>query len=336
MQVPGVLLVNLGSPRSPGIQDVRRYLSEFLMDARVLDLPPLLRWLVVHAFILPFRPRRSAHAYRTIWWQTGSPLLVISQQVAKLLGERLPFPVSLGMRYGEPSIKSAIYQLTRQDVDRITLLPLYPHYAMSTFETVVEEVNKVRRSSGVRFDLQVLPPFFEAPMYINALVESALPSLEQGFDHLLFSYHGVPKRHLQKTDPTRSHCLIAQDCCSVSNPAHAVCYRHQALRTTAAFIQAAHVAPQKTTIAFQSRLGMDAWLEPSTEAEIRRLAEAGVRRLLVICPSFVSDCLETLEEIGIRGRDVFFKAGGHEFISVPCLNTHPAWIRALDTWLRSP
>ncbi len=333
----GVLLVNLGSPDSPDEGDVRRYLGEFLMDRHVLDLPYLVRRLVVSLAILPTRPKQSARAYAEIWWEQGSPLVVIGERVRELLSRELDIPVSLGMRYGNPSIEAGLQQLaSRSDnpLDEVLLVPLFPHYAMSTYETILHTARAARYSLGGGFRLQVFPPFYESPEYIGALVASANPVLSQGFDHLLFSYHGLPERHLRKTDPTGAHCLQREHCCTTPSPAHSTCYRHQVLRTTSAFVNEANIPEGKYSVSFQSRLGRDPWLRPHTETEIVRLAEAGVKTLMVICPAFVADCLETLEEIGLRGREIFLAAGGETFSLVPCLNDHPRWIGVLRDWCR--
>jgi ferrochelatase len=330
----GVALINLGSPDSPSPADVRRYLDEFLMDGRVLDLPYPVRRLVVSLFILPSRPKRSAEAYEAIWWPEGSPLVVISRQVQQQLQARMEIPISLGMRYGRPSMAQCLEELNGQGVHRVLLLPMYPHYAMSTYETVLEEAHRLIAQGGLDLELQVLPPFYQHPDYIRTLAASANPYLAKGFDHLLFSYHGIPERHLKKSDPTCSHCLRSPDCCSIPSPAHATCYRHQVITTTRLFIAETGLPPAKTSLAFQSRLGADTWLQPFTDAELVRLAESGVKKLLVICPAFISDCLETLEEIGLRGKDLFLNAGGTEFELIPCLNDHPLWIETLHNWIQ--
>ncbi len=328
-----VLLVNLGSPASPSVPDVREYLREFLSDPRVIDGPPLLRWFVVNCCVLPFRPKNSAEAYHSIWTAEGSPLLVSSHRLREKLQESVHMPVALAMRYGEPSIPSVVAGLARGKIDHIFLIPLYPHYAMSSFESVVVRVRECLAELAPHVQLTVQPPFFEEPQYIKALAESTRPWLDRGFDHLLASYHGVPERHLRKTDPTGRHCLASADCCEGANPVHAVCYRAQTLRTTRAFALAAGLPPDRVSISYQSRLGRDPWLTPYTDFELARLAQSGVRRLLVICPAFVSDCLETLEEIRIRGRETFLAAGGSEFEQIPCLNEHPAWIQALASYV---
>jgi ferrochelatase len=330
-----VLLSNLGSPASPGVGDVRRYLDEFLMDARVLDTPWLLRRFIVSAFILPKRPAQSAHAYRSIWWDEGSPLIVLSRRVFEKVRARVDVPVELSMRYGEPSIADAIDRLLAApggDIDEILFVPLYPHYAMSTVETGVVRAREVLSRRAPRVRLAVLPPFYDHPRYIDALVDAAREHLDRGYDHLLFSYHGLPERHLRKTDPTGAHCLRRPDCCETPSPAHATCYRAQVFKTTAAFVEKAGIAAEKYSVAFQSRLGRDPWLRPFADAEIGRLGRGGVGRLLVMCPAFVSDCLETLEEIGIRGRETFEAAGGGELTLIPCLNENPKWIDALVDW----
>lgn len=333
----GILLVNLGSPDSTNVGDVRRYLRQFLMDERVIDIPWAVRKMIVELFILPFRPKNSAHAYSEIWWEEGSPLIVISEKVQQLLQQRTDMPVSLGMRYGNPSIEAGVrHLLDRPDpVDEIYLVPLYPHYAMATTETVIVETRKVLREMGSDVKLTIQPPFFDHPDYIKALANSVRPYVEKDYDYLLFSYHGVPERHLKKTDPTGKHCLIADHCCQVASAAHPVCYRHQAFRTTEELTRALDIPADKYSVAFQSRLGQDAWLKPFTDGEVVRLAESGIKKLLVICPAFISDCLETLEEIGMRAKEDFLEAGGESFEMIPCLNDHPDWIAALAGWVES-
>jgi protoporphyrin/coproporphyrin ferrochelatase len=330
----GVLLVNLGSPDSPSVADVRRYLREFLMDARVLDVNWLLRFCIVNFAILPSRPKHSAEAYQKIWIPAGSPLVVTSRNVQTELQRRLPIPVELAMRYQHPSIPQAVRNLHQKGVDEILLIPLFPHYAMSSFETAVERVKEVAASLAPQMRVQVQPPCYDHPDYIAALVASAQEFLGQGYDHLLFSYHGLPERHMRKADPTGRHCLASGNCCETPSPAHATCYRAQCFKTTAAFVRQAGVPKGKYSISFQSRLGRDPWLKPYTDFELPRLAERGVKKLLVICPAFVADCLETLEEIGLRGRESFQAAGGTELTLIPCLNEHPLWLKALEGMAR--
>lgn len=330
----GVLLVNLGSPDSPSVPDVRRYLREFLMDGRVLDLNFFARWFLVNCVILVNRPRQSAHAYQAIWTREGSPLVVTSRNVVSKLRKQVSVPVDLAMRYQNPSIPEALGNLVRKGVSELLLIPLFPHYAMSSFETAVERVGEVgtRLSPGMK--IQVQAPYYDRPDYISALVASAKEFLAKGYDHLLFSFHGIPERHLRKSDPTGCHCLSAPNCCESSSPVHDTCYRAQCLKTVAAFVKQAGVPKEKYSIAYQSRLGRDPWLKPYTDFELARFGGQGTKRLLVICPAFVSDCLETLEEIGIRGRETFLNAGGRDFALIPCVNENPAWISGLAGMVR--
>jgi ferrochelatase len=328
MSRPGVLLVNLGSPDSPSVHDVRKYLREFLMDGRVLDAPYPIRFGIVHFAILPSRPKQSAEAYHKIWLPEGSPLVVTSRRVRQELRRRVDIPVELAMRYQNPSIESAIRNLQRQGVATLLLIPLFPHYAMSSYETAVERVKQVCSRFAPDISLTVVPPYYGAPPYISALTASAEEYLTRGYDHLLFSFHGVPERHLRKSDPTGCHCLMKKDCCSTPSRAHLTCYRAQCYQTVKAFVQKTGIS--RYSVAFQSRLGRDPWLQPYTDRELVRLAKCGVKKLLVICPSFVADCLETLEEIGMRGKETFLQAGGNEFTTIPCLNEHPRWLDALE------
>lgn len=323
-----VLLVNLGSPDSPSVPDVRRYLNEFLMDGRVIDVAwPIRRFIV--GTILISRPKESAHAYEKVWTKEGSPLVVTSRHVQASLQKRVSVPVELAMRYQNPSIESAIKSLAGRGADDVLLIPLFPHYAMSSYETAVVRVREVAAKLAPQMKITVQPPYYNAPDFIAALVASAEPFLKD-YDHLLFSYHGIPERHIKKSDTTGCHCLSRPDCCEVASPAHATCYRAQCYQTTAAFVAKAGVPAGKYSVSFQSRLGKDPWLKPYTDYELVRLAQEGKKRMLVICPAFVSDCLETIEEIGMRGCEDFLKASGKEFTRIPCMNEHPAWIDALE------
>jgi ferrochelatase len=330
----GVLLVNLGSPDSTSVPDVRKYLREFLMDGRVLDAPWPIRFCVVHFTILPSRPKESAHAYEKIWTPEGSPLVVTSRRVQKKLQARVNVPVELAMRYQNPSIESAVRKLNDAQVDDLFLIPLFPHYAMSSYESAVVRVQEVAAQIAPRMKVTVQPPYFDAPDYIAALAASAEPALSTGYDHLLFSFHGIPERHLRKSDPTHCHCLAKENCCEVPSPAHATCYRAQCFKTVAAFVAKAGVPADKYSISFQSRLGKDPWLKPYTDFELVEFPKRGIKKILVICPAFVSDCLETIEEIGMRGRETFMEAGGKVFAQIPCLNEHPLWISALENMVR--
>jgi len=326
----GVLLVNLGSPDSPSVPDVRRYLREFLMDGRVIDVSWPVRFCIVNFAILPSRPKESAHAYQSIWTPEGSPLVVTSRNVQKRLQSRVEVPVELAMRYRNPSIPSAVKQLADKGVTELLVIPLFPHYAMSSYETAVVRVQEVAAQLAPAMRLEIKQAYYDEPDYIGALVASAADQLAKPFDQLLFSFHGIPERHIRKSDPTGCHCLKVANCCEVASRAHQFCYRAQCFKTVAAFTKAAGISRDKYSVAFQSRLGRDPWLSPYTDHELERLAGQGVKKLLVICPAFVSDCLETIEEIGIRGKESFLKAGGQEFTMIPCLNEHPKWIEALE------
>ncbi|MBT8766155.1 ferrochelatase [Metapseudomonas boanensis] len=325
-----LLLVNLGSPASTSAEDVRAYLDQFLMDPYVVDLPWPLRRLLV-SLILIKRPAQSAHAYASIWWPEGSPLIVISRQLQDAVREYWPHgPVALAMRYGQPSIESELLSLAKQGVKRVTLAPLYPQFADSTTTTAIEEARRVLRAHDLKLQVNLVDPFYDQPDYLDALAASAKPYLDQGFDHLLMSYHGLPERHLHKTDPTGSHCLKGADCCQrAQGQILANCYRAQCYKTSEGFAKRAGLRPDQWSVSFQSRLGRAKWIEPYTETRLDELAKRGVKKLLVMCPAFVADCIETLEEIGDRGREQFIAAGGQELVLVPCLNAQPQWASAL-------
>jgi len=335
MTQQALLLVNLGSPASTAVPDVRRYLNQFLMDPYVIDLPWPLRRLLV-SLILARRPAASAHAYASIWWPEGSPLQVLSHRlrdaVQPLWSEG---PVALAMRYGEPAIERVLLELFEQGIRQLTLAPLYPQFADSTTTTVIEEVSRVIKTHRLNLQVRVLPPFYDQPEYLDALAASAKPYLEQGFDHLLMSYHGLPERHVRKCDPSGQHCLSSPDCCQTAKGAVlARCYRAQCYKTSAGFAERAGLRPEQYSVSFQSRLGRAKWIEPYTDARLDHLAAQGVKKLLVICPAFVTDCLETLEEISLRGREQFKAAGGEDLQLIPCLNTHEAWAQALTRLCR--
>lgn len=331
----GVLLVNLGSPDSPQVRDVKRYLDEFLMDGKVIDIPWPLRALLVKGLILNTRPQKSAKAYAKIWTPEGSPLINLSQSLQKALQSRNPFPIELAMRYGNPSIEAGLKNLLAQGVSRLWVLPLYPHYAMSSVETVVDKIKAELKHLKAQLPLDIFPPFYNHPRYIEALVENTRPWLEDPYDLLVFSYHGLPVRHMRKSDPTGSHCQKVADCCNVPSPAHATCYRAQVFATTQAFVEKAGIPEGKYCVTFQSRLGRTPWLEPFTDIELEKWPQAGFKRVKVMCPAFVSDCLETLEEIAIRGKESFLAAGGEDLQLIPCLNTHPLWIDVVQEWIQA-
>jgi protoporphyrin/coproporphyrin ferrochelatase len=318
MTETGILLINTGSPDSPSIPDVRRYLREFLMDGRVIDLPLPARAAVVYGCVLPFRPRRSSEAYRQIWTPEGSPLVVTSKRLRDRLHQVLQQPVELAMRYGNPSVEHALARFEAQNVRRLVVFPMFPHYAMSSYESAVVKVREVVANRHPELEISVVPPYYDDPRYIDALVSTARPQLSTIPDHLLFSFHGMPVRHLRKA----------------GREPH-TCYHHQSVATVGVFLKRSGWPEERAGIAYQSRLGPDRWLEPHTHVELERLARSGVRRLAVMCPSFTVDCLETLEEIAIRGKDIFLNAGGSEFTMIAALNDRAEWVRAITEMLQS-
>ena len=333
MSQKGVLIMNLGSPDSPKVGDVRRYLRQFLMDGRVIDAPLPIRFMIVEGFILPFRPKNSAEAYEQIWTREGSPLISSGRKTVEALRSGLDLPIELAMRYQNPSVKEGLGKLHEQGVTDCYLIPLFPHYAMSSFETAVEHVQSVAKKHFSGMKVEVIPPYYQHSEYLESLAARTRPYLEKEYDHLLFSFHGIPERHLRKSDPTGTHCLCVENCCEVESPAHAFCYRAQCFATVRELVKLLDIPKEKYSVSFQSRLGRDPWLKPYTDFEIPRLVEEGKKRMKVICPAFVSDCLETIEEIGMRGKELFEEAGGTDFELIPCLNEHPRWIDALTHFI---
>lgn len=327
----GIVLMNLGSPDSTAVPDVKRYLLEFLMDKKVIDYPWLMRKLLVGGVIVPKRAEKSAEAYKSIWWEEGSPLIVLTKQLQKAVQHDTEMPVAIAMRYGNPSPEAAFNKLLAEhpEIKEVILLPLYPHYAMSSYETAAEYAKEIYRKKKYTFKLSVVPPFYGEPDYITAVAESMRPYLQQEYDYVLFSYHGVPVRHIRKGDITGKHCLQVNDCCHVKSPAHEYCYRHQVTITAELVAEKLELPKEKWGISFQSRLGREEWLQPYTAAMFENLPKEGKKKLLVVCPAFVSDCLETLEEIAVEGKHSFISNGGDSFTMIPCLNVHPLWVKAI-------
>lgn len=332
----GIVLMNLGSPDSISVKDVRRYLNEFLMDERVIDKPYLIRKILVSGIIVPFRAPGSAEAYKSIWTPEGSPLIEITRRLQSDLQQQSSAPVEIAMRYGNPSVKSAYDKLQSRipQLEEVIAIPMYPHYAMSSYETAVEHARKIHSKNKYPFKLIFVKPFYNHPYYINALTESIRPYLSQPYDHILFSYHGIPERHVMKTDSTGSHCLKVSNCCSVASPAHATCYRHQVILTTKLVAEKLQIPAATFSFSFQSRLGRDEWLKPYTAKRLVEMPQEGIKKLIIVCPAFVADCLETLEEIAVEGRDSFVRAGGESLTLIPCLNTASLWITTLANWIK--
>nr|WP_263011265.1 ferrochelatase [Chryseobacterium foetidum] len=326
----GILLVNLGSPRSTSVPDVKEYLDEFLMDEKVIDYRWFFRALLVKGIILNTRPAKSAEAYKTVWTDEGSPLIVITKQLQAKLQKLVDVPVEIGMRYAQPSIEAGIQKLVDQGVTDIVLFPLYPQYAMSTTETVIEKAEEVRKKSFPQIRINYIQPFYNRDIYIDCLAESIKEKLPENFDALQFSYHGVPERHIFKTDPTNT-CNL-NDCCSrESNPSHQFCYRHQCFDVTNSVIKKLGLPKEKVMVTFQSRLGKDKWMEPYTDETLETVGKKGVKNLAIVCPAFVADCLETLEEISVEGKHQFEHGGGENFHYIPCLNDEDRWVKVVKT-----
>ena len=327
--------MNLGSPDSTEVKDVRKYLNEFLMDGRVIDRPYLLRLLLVKGLIVPFRASKSAEAYRSIWWNEGSPLIELTKQLRTAVQGVLDEPVTIAMRYGNPGPTAAYEELLRKDpsIEEVILFPLYPHYAMSSFETAVEHMKKAHVRGNYKFRLTVIKPYYNDADYINAMAENMKPYLDREYDHILFSYHGIPARHIRKCDITGRHCLQVEGCCEAEQPSHDFCYRHQCFTTTRLIAAQLRIPADKYSISFQSRLGKG-WLEPFTDIRLEQMPAEGIKKILILCPAFVSDCLETLEEIAERGKETFLHAGGVSYEMIPCLNVHPLWVNAIARLIR--
>ena len=327
--------MNLGSPDSTDVKDVRRYLKQFLMDERVIDIPYPARYILINGIIVPFRAPKSAEAYKTIWTKEGSPLVVLTKQLQHALQQQVSVPVEVAMRYGNPTTAVAFDNLLKNHpgLDEVLAIPLYPHYAMSSYETAVEYAKDVHAKNKYPFKLTFLKPFYKEPNYIHALAENIRPYLRQSYDHILFSYHGVPGRHIRKSDVTGCHCLKVTNCCETASPSHAQCYRHQVFTTTKLVMRLLNIPENKYSISFQSRLGKG-WLEPFTDIRLEEMPKEGIKKLLILCPAFVSDCLETLEEIEVRGKESFMQAGGETYTMIPCLNTNPLWVNVLSNWVR--
>jgi len=333
----GVLLVNLGTPDGPETGPVRRYLREFLGDPRVLTLPAPLRWLLLNAVILPFRPRKTAAAYRKIWLPEGSPLRLHSETLTEHVGQILGdgFRVSLAMRYGRPSIEAGIAELERTGVGRLIVLPLFPQYASAVTASVSAEVFRCIDRMGDTPPFEIMGAFYDEPDFSSSWASIAGPSLDEfGADHVLFSFHGLPEDQIRASDPAGGHCLAAADCCARPGPSLRRCYRAQCYATTTALIGAFGLDESDTSTAFQSRLGPLPWIQPFTDIELPKLAERGVRRLAVFCPSFVADCLETLEEVGIRLREQWLELGGEDLWLAPCPNGDKRFAEAVAGWIR--
>lgn len=336
----GVLLVNLGTPDRPDVPAVRRYLAEFLADERVLDMHPLARALLLYGVILPFRPKRSAAAYQKVWdAERGSPLLYHSQDLAGALQAALGqgYEVRLAMRYGQPDLPTALEALEAAGCGRLVLVPLYPQYASSSTGSTLERVYDLLKSRPVPPALAVVPDFYDHPGFIGPSAAIAAPLLADFTpDHVLMSFHGLPEHQVKFTDFSGTHCLAASDCCAALTEANRSCYRAQCFATARAVAAALNLPDDRWSVSFQSRLTKVPWIKPYTDLVVPELAERGVRRLAVLCPSFVADCLETLEEIGM-GIKAEFEATHADaaLLLIPCVNSDPRWVDGLAGMVRS-
>ncbi len=334
MKNTGLILINLGSPDSYEVKDVRIYLRQFLMDERVIDAPYLIRKVIVEGFVLPFRPKKSAEAYQSVWMKEGAPLKVLTENFRQALKPLVELPLSVAMRYGSPTPEKALQELENQNpnLEEILIAPMYPHYAMSSYETAYLYLVEKIKMHRPQMKFKILQPFYDEQAYIHSLSGLIAPYLEKPFDHLLFSYHGLPVRHLKKSDPTKKHCYQADSCCDVQSTAWDFCYKHQVIQTTKLVANQLKIPAHKFSYSFQSRLGSDQWIKPYTDEQLKKFPTQGIKNLLVICPAFVSDCLETLEEIAIRGKESFLEAGGESFHAIPCLNTNLKWVETFASY----
>ncbi len=328
----GVLLINLGTPDSPEVGDVRKYLREFLSDPRVVDINPVGRWFLLNLVILPFRPKRSAHAYQKIWTEEGSPLLVYSRQLAERvqvqLGER--FAVRLAMRYQSPSIRAAFEELIAEDVEKIILLPLFPQYSSAATGSALDKTFELASEQWNVPVLEAIGPFFADEGFLRAFVDVARPVLDDvAPDFVLFSFHGLPERQVKRGDPTGKHCLVSETCCAALGPANRYCYRAQCFATARALAAELKLDDAHHGVSFQSRLGRDPWIRPYTDEILQELRDKGVNRLAILSPAFVADCLETLEELAIGIKERWKEMGGEAMVLVPSLNAHPTWVDAV-------
>ncbi len=333
----GILLVNLGTPDSPSVPDVRKYLRQFLMDGRVIDVPYLLRFALVNGIIAPFRAPKSSKVYKTVWMKEGSPLKVygmsLSKKVQALLGSE--FVVRLGMRYQSPSIEESLQAIKEAEPARIVVVPLFPQYASATNGSVVEEVNRIVSAWQTIPAIAVTGPFFDQDFFLQPIANQLKAAMaDKSYDQVLFTYHGLPERQIRKGDHT-GKCIKNPDCCKVLGSHNYLCYRAQCFATTRLLAEKAGIPEGMATTSFQSRLGRDPWIKPYTDEVISAWPSKGIKKVLALSPSFVSDCLETTEEIGEEYHEVFMKAGGEQWDLLPCLNDSEEWVNNLSAWLKS-
>lgn len=326
----GVVLINLGTPDSPSVPDVRKYLRQFLMDGRVIDIPTWQRWLLVNLIIAPFRAPQSAKGYHELWTKDGSPLKVYSERVVDLLQQVLgkEYLVVLGMTYQSPSIKSALDKLKSKGISQIVAIPLYPQYASASTGSSIQEFMQQIKSWEIIPTVSVISQFCEHPAFIKAFTEIGRAYMaKSAYDHIVFSYHGLPERQILKGS-CDNYCRLG-DCCAVYHSKNQYCYRAQCFHTTRLLAKSLGLAEDKYTVCFQSRLGSDPWIKPYTDEKIKEFIQKKYKKILVFSPSFVSDCLETTIEIGEEYKKMFIDGGGVQWDLVESLNQHPLWIECL-------
>ena len=331
----GVLLINLGSPKELSKKSVRQYLRVFLSDDNVVDLPKFFQQFILRLFILPFRPKNTLEAYEKIWTKDGSPLIISTESITNKLTEKTGWNVEYAMRYEEPSIEKALHKFKKNEINKIYVISLYPHNAMATTVTTELETRNVAMNISNDFELIFTKPFFDNEEYINAMVNSIRPYVEnKSYDKIIFSYHGIPKRQAKKTDETGEHCFSTSNCCEIENDGSKDCYRSHTRIASDLTAKKLGLKDDQWEIAYQSRIG-PGWLTPFTDKRLAKLPEEGKDNIAILCPSFISDCLETLEEIDIRGRETFLKAGGKNMTYIPCLNDSEDTINLLENLVRA-
>ena len=331
----GILLINLGSPKKLTKKSVREYLKVFLSDDYVLDLPKILQQIILRVFILPFRPKKTLEAYELIWTPEGSPLIISTESIANKLSLKTGWDVDYAMRYEDPSIENALLNFKNKGIYKIIVISLYPHNAMATTITTEIETRIVANKLSEDFELVFTKPFFDNEIYINAIANTIKPCIEKAsFDKIVFSYHGIPKRQAKKTDETGEHCFSDSNCCEIAGDGSKDCYRSHTRIASDLTARKLGLSDDQWEVAYQSRLG-PGWLTPFTDKRLAELPEEGKKNIAVLCPSFISDCLETLEEIDIRGRKTFFDAGGKNMTYIPCLNDSEDTINLLENLVKS-
>lgn len=326
MAKKGLILINIGSPRSYEVADVKKYLRSFLMDEEVINLPFVLRWPLVNLLIVPRRAPFSAENYKKVWMPEGSPIAVYTRRFADRLQAELQdkYLVKVGLQYSEPSVESALQELAQAGVEEILVAPMFPQYAEATNGSSFKLAERMAKKLHLNIPLRRLPAFFDDPAFIGTSVKLMEESLQnKDVDHYLFSFHGLPESHIRKVHG----CLTREDCCFDKNACAKNCYRAQCYATATAIAESLNLAPSHWSVSFQSRLGRGEWLKPATDHSLEVLAKTGKKNIAVICPSFVADCIETLEEIGIGGQETFHEHGGKNYYLVPCVNDNPQWVQ---------